>query len=72
MKKFMIIAATATFIFIFTLAAFGKDYKGDVYSAYTPAGVRLAMCDNGTPDKIEDDFVIDWEDNRSITVTVHD
>lgn len=41
-----------------------------VYEAWTDTGIHLMMSDNGTPDNLEDDFVVDWEDNREFKITV--
>lgn len=38
-------------------------HQGDCYSAYTTDGVHLIISDNGTPQKLEDDFICDWEDD---------
>lgn len=45
---------------------------GNVYSVWAEPNLHLMMCDNGTPDDFNDDWVVDWEDNRDITVTIHD
>lgn len=45
---------------------------GDVYSAWTDTGYHLMMSDNGTPGDPEDDWVCDWEDNRTYTITILD
>lgn len=42
------------------------------YDVWTGPGLHLMMSDNGTPDNFDDDFVIDWEDNRSVKITVLD
>lgn len=48
-------------------------YSGaGVYDVWSPSGLHLAMCDNGTPDDFDDDWVIDWETNREIVVMVLD
>lgn len=45
---------------------------GDVYSVWAEPNLHIMMCDNGTPDDPEDDWVVDWEDNRDVTVIVND
>lgn len=45
---------------------------GQCYSAWTDTGIHLIMCDNGTPDDVEDDYVVDWEDNRVFSIKVYD
>lgn len=45
---------------------------GTVYSVWAEPNLHLMMCDNGTPDNYDDDWVVDWEDNREVTVTIHD
>lgn len=48
-------------------------YSGaGVYDVWAPNGLHLAMSDNGTPDDYDDDWVIDWEDNRDVMVLVLD
>lgn len=42
------------------------------YDAWTSTGYHLILSDNGTPEDVEDDWIIDWEDNRDFTVTVND
>lgn len=46
--------------------------SGNVYSVWSEPGLHLMMCDNGTPDNYDDDWVVDWEDNREVTVAIHD
>lgn len=53
-----------------TTAAFAP--AGDVYTAWTDHGYHLMICDNGTPEDLEDDFICDWEDNRDFTIIVND
>lgn len=43
-----------------------------MYSVWAAPGLHLMMDDNGTPDYYGDDWVADWEDNRSVTVKVWD
>lgn len=45
---------------------------GDVYSVWSDNGLHLMMCDNGTPDDFDDDWVVDWETNRDVDVTILD
>ena len=44
----------------------------DVYSVWAEPGLHLIMSDNGTPDDYDDDWVIDYETNRVVTVKVWD
>ena len=44
----------------------------DIYSAWTDTGYHLMISDNGTPDDPEDDWVVDWEDNRDFRIIVND
>ncbi len=46
--------------------------NGNIYSVWNSDGVHLMMCDNGTPTQYDDDWVVDWEDNREIVVTLLD
>ena len=45
---------------------------GDVYSVWTNNGLHLMICDNGTPDDYDDDWIVDWETNRDVIVIVCD
>lgn len=47
-------------------------HGGEVYSVWSEPGLHLMMSDNGTPDDYSDDWVVDWEDNRNVMVTVLD
>ena len=50
-----------------------SDYSTDgVYDVWASPGLHLVMSDNSTPDDYSDDWVIDWEDNRYIMVTILD
>lgn len=43
------------------------------YSVWSDDGhTHLIMSDNGTPGNCDDDWVVDWEDNREFTVTILD
>ena len=44
----------------------------ELYSVWAEPGIHIVMCDNGTPADYEDDYVIDWEDNRVVSVYVFD
>lgn len=72
MKTAKVIIFTATITATVMMIAAGKDYSGDTYSVYAQDGTRLCICDNRTPDDPEDDFVIDYETNRDITITIDD
>lgn len=43
----------------------------DTYSVWSE-DIHLIMSDNGTPTDYDDDWVVDWEDNREVIVTVLD
>lgn len=45
--------------------------KDTVYSVWSE-DIHLIMSDNGTPDDYDDDWVVDWEDNRVVIVTILD
>lgn len=47
-------------------------HGGQVYSVWAEPGLHLMVSDNGTPDDYDDDWVIDWEDNRDVMVLVLD
>ena len=42
------------------------------YDAWAGPNLHLMICDNGTPDNYDDDFIVDWEDNRQVKITVLD
>lgn len=42
------------------------------YEVWGTPGLHLMMDDNGTPDDYSDDWVVDYEDNRDVMVTVLD
>lgn len=45
----------------------------DCYSVWSEGDrIHLIMCDNGTPDDFDDDWVVDWETNRDFHVEVYD
>lgn len=44
----------------------------ECYDAWNSDGLHLVMHDNGTPEDYADDWVIDWEDNRSVYVKAFD
>lgn len=48
------------------------DPQDDVYDVWAGPGLHLMMSDNGTPNNFDDDWVIDWETNREVTVFVFD
>jgi len=48
-----------------------KPYDG-TYDVWAAPHLHLIMDDNGTPDDYSDDWVIDYEDNRIVTVKVWD
>lgn len=48
------------------------DKHDGVYSVWAEPGIHLIMSDNSTPDDYSDDWVIDYEDNREVIVTVLD
>ena len=43
-----------------------------MYNVWAEPGLHLMMSDNGTPDDYDDDWVVDWEDNRVVEVAVMD
>ena len=50
-----------------------SDYSTDgVYDVWSAPGLHLAMSDNSTPDDYSDDWVIDYETNRDVMVTILD
>lgn len=69
--------AKLSFFWFLLLIATGR-YNEDpapVWSAYdvwTESGIHLMMTDHGTPDDPFDDFVIDYENNRQVKVTILD
>lgn len=44
----------------------------DVYDVWAEPNLHIMMSDNGTPGDYDDDWVVDWEDNREIEVCVID
>lgn len=48
------------------------EAQGNIYDVWNADGLHLMMCDNSTPDDYSDDWVVDWEDNRSVKVTILD
>ena len=68
--KALIIALATT---IATTAPAAPVEKRDgVYDVWATPGLHLVMDDNGTPDDYSDDWVIDYEDNRTVRVAVLD
>lgn len=50
-----------------------SDYSTDgVYDVWASPGLHLVMSDNSTPDDYSDDWVIDYETNRDVMVTILD
>lgn len=49
----------------------GQAYTDNTYSVWSE-DIHLIMSDNGTPTDYDDDWVVDWEDNREVIVTVLD
>lgn len=49
----------------------GQTYTDNTYSVWSE-DIHLIMSDNGTPYDYDDDWVVDWEDNRKVIVTVLD
>lgn len=43
----------------------------DTYSVWSE-DIHLIMCDNGTPDDYDDDWVVDWETNRIVNIDIID
>ena len=74
--KAMVIGAIAYIasLAILTASAYGYATKPEShdYEAWTSTGVHLMINDNGTPNDFEDDWVFDWETNRTFTVEVMD
>lgn len=70
--KALLIALIATT----AIAPVEKRYDGysdaGVYDVWASPGLHLVMSDNGTPDDYDDDWVIDYETNRDVMVTVLD
>lgn len=64
--------AYKVFLMILICNAHNARATPTIYNAWTDTGIHLMMSDNGTPDNFDDDFVIDWEDNRQFKVTVFD
>lgn len=47
--------------------------KAKTYSVWSEGDtLHLIMSDNGTPDDYDDDWVVDWEDNREYKVIILD
>lgn len=57
---------------ILALCNAGQEKNFADYEAWTDTGIHLMVCDNGTPDDYEDDWIYDWETNREFTITIHD
>lgn len=48
------------------------DHDFGSYDVWAGPGLHLMMDDNGTPDLYDDDFVCDWETNRTVFTFVMD
>lgn len=57
---------------IATTALAPVEKRDGVYDVWAAPGLHLMMSDNGTPDDYDDDWVIDYETNRDVMVTVLD
>lgn len=63
---------------LIALATMGPERSYDqysesgMYSVWAEPGLHLMMDDNGTPDDYSDDWVIDYEDNRTVKIAVLD
>lgn len=70
--KALLIALIATT----ALAPVEKRYDAysdtGVYDVWGAPGLHLIMDDNGTPDDYSDDWVIDYEDNRTVKIAFLD
>lgn len=49
-----------------------EPVQASMYTVWTGQGLHLMMSDNGTPGNYDDDFVVDWEDNRQVKITILD
>ena len=58
-------------IIIALIASVTITPQSNTYSVWSE-DVHLIMDDNGTPDDYDDDWVVDWETNREVIVTILD
>lgn len=70
--KAMILALTTIALTATVSPRVDMYHGGNVYSVWAEPGLHLMMSDNGTPDDYDDDWVVDWETNRDIIITVLD
>lgn len=54
------------------MASTTHNAQDNCYSAWTDTGIHLIMSDNGTPTDYSDDWIVDYEDNRNVKVTILD
>lgn len=66
------IAGLSVAAIISGLTALCPKAKVNDYDAWTSGGYHLMICDNGTPNDPEDDYIYDWEDNRIFEISVKD
>lgn len=48
------------------------DHRDGIYDVWAGPGLHIMMSDNGTPEDLDDDFVVDWETNRTVFTFVMD
>lgn len=60
------------FLMLLIFDARQAQAAGNIYDVWNDNGLHLMICDNGTPADFEDDFIVDYEDNRSVKVTIMD
>ena len=74
MRKMMIVTMITLPLTMMCGCAFLQPVANEVggYSMWNENGLRIFLDDNGTPGNYEDDWVVDWEDNRDVRVFVLD
>ena len=56
----------AALIALIAIAIIKPESHMELYHVWSEQDtLHLVMCDNGTPDNRDDDWVVDWEDNRN-------
>lgn len=46
--------------------------ESQIYDVWMEPNLHLMMSDNGTPGIYDDDWVVDWEDNRKTEIFIND
>lgn len=57
---------------LLVMASTTHGHTDNVYSVWNENGIHLIMSDNSTPTDFSDDWIVDYEDNRIVKVTMLD